>query len=66
MGDTASTRHWRGGKRCDPALCVRHGAVQAHPDKSLAEKLHASNPKEYRDANHKPEMAISLTDFEAM
>jgi mannose-6-phosphate isomerase class I len=39
---------------------------QAHPDKALAARLHASNPKEYRDTNHKPEMAISLTDFEAM
>jgi len=39
---------------------------QAHPDKALAARLHAARPSEYRDANHKPEMAISLTDFEAM
>jgi mannose-6-phosphate isomerase len=39
---------------------------QAHPDKKLAERLHADRPDLYADANHKPEMAISLTDFEAL
>lgn len=41
-------------------------SIQAHPDISLAQKLHASDPKNYRDANHKPEMAIALGDFEAL
>lgn len=41
-------------------------SIQAHPDISLAKKLHASDPKNYRDANHKPEMAIALGDFEAL
>ena len=41
-------------------------SIQAHPDKSLAEKLHAANPQAYGDDNHKPEMAIALTPFEAM
>lgn len=41
-------------------------SIQAHPDLSLAPRLHAENPKEYRDANHKPEMATALTTFEAM
>jgi len=41
-------------------------SIQAHPDKALAEKLHATNPDQYKDANHKPEMAIALTPFEAM
>ena len=40
--------------------------VQAHPDKALAEKLHAERPDVYKDPNHKPEMAIALTPFEAM
>jgi mannose-6-phosphate isomerase len=39
---------------------------QAHPDKVLAEKLHATQPQHYKDPNHKPEMAVALTDFEAM
>jgi mannose-6-phosphate isomerase len=41
-------------------------SIQSHPDKALAGRLHASNPKEYRDANHKPEMALALEDFEAL
>ena len=31
-----------------------------------AEELHAKMPKEYKDPNHKPEMAIALTKFEAL
>lgn len=41
-------------------------SIQSHPDKALAERLHASNPKEYRDDNHKPEMALALESFEAL
>ena len=41
-------------------------SIQAHPDLPLAARLHASNPKEYRDDNHKPEMATAITEFEAM
>lgn len=40
--------------------------IQAHPDKDLASKLHASDPAQYPDSNHKPEMAIALTNFEAL
>ena len=41
-------------------------SVQAHPDRELAARLHAARPDLYKDANHKPEMAIALTPFEAM
>lgn len=41
-------------------------SIQAHPDRELAGRLHANNPEAYGDANHKPEMAIALTPFEAM
>ncbi|KAI8467236.1 MAG: mannose-6-phosphate isomerase [Monoraphidium minutum] len=41
-------------------------SIQSHPDKKLAERLHASNPKEYKDDNHKPEMALALRDFQAL
>ena len=41
-------------------------SIQAHPDKRKAEQLHAENPTAYGDPNHKPEMAIALTPFEAM
>jgi mannose-6-phosphate isomerase len=41
-------------------------SIQAHPDSELAVKLHAKDPKNYRDANHKPEMTIALTPFEAL
>lgn len=40
-------------------------SIQAHPDKKLAAQLHASDPKNYPDDNHKPEMAVAITDFEA-
>lgn len=39
-------------------------SIQAHPDKSLGKELFARDPKNYPDDNHKPEMAIALTDFE--
>lgn len=38
-------------------------SIQAHPDKTLAKRLHAEKPKMYKDGNHKPEMAIALTQF---
>eukprot|EP01062_Namystynia_karyoxenos_P008646 TRINITY_DN13042_c0_g1_i1.p1 TRINITY_DN13042_c0_g1~~TRINITY_DN13042_c0_g1_i1.p1 ORF type:complete len:461 (+),score=169.98 TRINITY_DN13042_c0_g1_i1:93-1475(+) len=41
-------------------------SIQAHPDKANAERLHARDPKNYKDDNHKPEMAVALTPFEAM
>lgn len=39
-------------------------SIQAHPDKKLAAQLHANDPKNYPDDNHKPEMAVAVTDFE--
>lgn len=39
-------------------------SIQAHPDKSLAKILHQNDPKNYPDDNHKPEMAVAVTDFE--
>ncbi|KAJ9590035.1 hypothetical protein L9F63_016851, partial [Diploptera punctata] len=41
-------------------------SVQAHPDKAHAEKLHRERPDIYKDPNHKPELAIALTPFEAL
>ncbi|CAG7730294.1 unnamed protein product [Allacma fusca] len=41
-------------------------SIQAHPDLELAKKLHADRPDLYKDANHKPEMAIAITPFEIM
>ena len=37
-------------------------SIQAHPDKRLAEQLHAERPNVYKDPNHKPEMAIALSE----
>mmetsp|Transcript_4771 Transcript_4771/g.10145 ORF Transcript_4771/g.10145 Transcript_4771/m.10145 type:complete len:482 (-) Transcript_4771:199-1644(-) len=37
-------------------------SIQAHPDKATAEQLHADHPKIYKDPNHKPEMAIALSE----
>jgi mannose-6-phosphate isomerase len=41
-------------------------SIQAHPNKKLAEELHARDPKNYPDDNHKPEMAIAITPFEGL
>ncbi|CAM9106136.1 unnamed protein product [Discosporangium mesarthrocarpum] len=41
-------------------------SIQAHPNKLLAERLHAERPEIYKDDNHKPEMAVTLSDFEAL
>ena len=42
-------------------------SIQAHPDKRLAAQLFTDRPDLYKDPNHKPEMAVALTDdFEAM
>mmetsp|Transcript_23619 Transcript_23619/g.28918 ORF Transcript_23619/g.28918 Transcript_23619/m.28918 type:complete len:370 (+) Transcript_23619:152-1261(+) len=41
-------------------------SIQAHPTKKYAEILHKERPNVYKDPNHKPEMALALTPFEAM
>ncbi|GAX78558.1 hypothetical protein CEUSTIGMA_g5998.t1 [Chlamydomonas eustigma] len=41
-------------------------SIQSHPDKQLAEQLHKQHPKLYPDDNHKPEMAVALSEFEAL
>lgn len=41
-------------------------SIQSHPDKGLAKELHARDPKNYPDENHKPEMAIALTEMELL
>ncbi|KAL8776271.1 MAG: hypothetical protein Q9213_008333 [Squamulea squamosa] len=41
-------------------------SIQAHPNKKLAEHLHAKDPKNYPDDNHKPEMTIAVTPFDGL
>ncbi|XP_024982926.1 mannose-6-phosphate isomerase 1-like isoform X2 [Cynara cardunculus var. scolymus] len=41
-------------------------SIQAHPDKELAGLLHTLKSNVYKDANHKPEMVLALTEFEAL
>jgi mannose-6-phosphate isomerase len=41
-------------------------SLQAHPDRELAQQLHAEHPSVYPDSNHKPEMIIALNTFEAL
>lgn len=41
-------------------------SIQAHPDKKLAKVLHQDQPHIYKDANHKPEMALAISSFEAL
>lgn len=39
--------------------------LQLHPNKELAAKLHKEDPQNFTDPNHKPEIALALTKFEA-
>lgn len=41
-------------------------SIQAHPNKKLATELHAKDPRNYPDDNHKPEMTIAITSFEGL
>ncbi|CAI6332685.1 unnamed protein product [Periconia digitata] len=41
-------------------------SIQAHPNKQLAEQLHAKDSKNYPDDNHKPEMTIAVTPFDGL
>ncbi|KAK5170189.1 Mannose-6-phosphate isomerase [Saxophila tyrrhenica] len=41
-------------------------SIQAHPNKQLAETLHARDGKNYPDDNHKPEMTIAITPFDGL
>jgi mannose-6-phosphate isomerase len=41
-------------------------SIQAHPNKKLAEQLHARDSKNYPDDNHKPEMTIAITPFDGL
>ena len=41
-------------------------SIQAHPNKRLAEQLHAKDPRNYPDDNHKPEMTIAITPFDGL
>ncbi|XVE78688.1 hypothetical protein DITRI_Ditri13aG0167300 [Diplodiscus trichospermus] len=41
-------------------------SIQAHPDKELAKELHKLQPNLYKDGNHKPEMALAITQFWAL
>jgi mannose-6-phosphate isomerase len=38
--------------------------LQIHPDKALAEILNRKDPGKFTDSNHKPEIAIALSQFE--
>lgn len=38
--------------------------LQIHPDRQLAQQLHHKDPKKFGDTNHKPEIAIALSEFE--
>ncbi len=41
-------------------------SIQAHPNKAQAEMLHARDPQNYPDDNHKPELAVALDSLTAL
>eukprot|EP00916_Digyalum_oweni_P025026 GHVL01041320.1.p1 GENE.GHVL01041320.1~~GHVL01041320.1.p1 ORF type:complete len:429 (-),score=39.09 GHVL01041320.1:2454-3740(-) len=40
-------------------------SLQVHPDRELAAELHKTDPIVFSDSNHKPEMTVALSTFEA-
>lgn len=46
--------------------CEKALSIQAHPDKMLAKTLHAKDPINYPDDNHKPEIAIAVDYLKAI
>lgn len=38
--------------------------LQIHPNKALAAELHAQDPNNFTDTNHKPEISVALSKFE--
>ena len=46
--------------------CDRPLSIQAHPDTTLAATLHARDPDHYPDPNPKPEIAVALTEMNAL
>ncbi|KAL7420591.1 Mannose-6-phosphate isomerase [Cryptotrichosporon argae] len=42
--------------------CKQALPLQIHPNKELAEKLHKKNPEQFPDTNHKPEIAVCLSE----
>ncbi len=41
-------------------------SIQAHPDRALAAELHGRDAEHYPDANHKPELAIAVSEVEVL
>lgn len=41
-------------------------SLQAHPDKATAQAAFAKHHPSYVDANHKPELLVALTEFDAL
>lgn len=39
--------------------------LQIHPNKDFATKMHKEKPDAFNDPNHKPEIALALSEFEA-
>ena len=73
----ADPRHALGGRsveRFGPQLpylmkvlaAERPLSLQAHPDKETAQKAFAAHHPSYVDANHKPELLVALTGFDAL
>jgi mannose-6-phosphate isomerase len=60
-------QHWGDIPFLFKVLSVRTAlSIQAHPDRALARALHARRPDLYKDGNHKPELALAITPFEAL
>jgi len=41
-------------------------SIQVHPSKDQARQLHAKDPKNFPDSNHKPEVVVALSEFEVL
>jgi len=70
MGEVV-TNKWENGHNQLPFLfkvlsIAKALSIQAHPDKQLAATLHHKYKDIYKDPNHKPELAMALTNMELL
>lgn len=45
-------------------LYIQGLPLQIHPNKELSSKLQKQDPEKFTDPNHKPEIAVALSNFE--
>lgn len=67
LGPTLAARGFRSLPFLFKVLdAARPLSIQAHPDRERARELHARDPHNYPDTNHKPELAVCIEGMRAL